>query len=561
MLRELVVEGLGVIEHADVALAPGSTALTGETGAGKTLVVAAVGLLLGGRADRSIVRTGASEARVEGRFVLPSDHPVVEVLVEADLADQPEEGTSIEVLVVRTVGPSGSRARINGRIVTLTMLGEIVGELVEIAGQNEHQRIFSPAFQRRLLDGYAGTLDLACTVAASVRDATAFRARAEELRDGERARSRELDVLRYEIDEITKAQIDPGEALRLAHEVGRLENAASIALGLTSAIEMLRSEGGAEDASGGAEREIRRLAEHDDSLLPLAQRLEAARLELNDIAAELADRMIEPDPETLETTRERLDVISKLRRKYGDSELEILEYLGKAQARASELEGESGDADTWEAKAIEAHERALGAAAELSAGRREAAERLAVEVQERLATLALGEARFEVILEERPLYEGGFEAVTFAASTNKGESVKPIAKAASGGELSRIALALHLAESTGSATTMVFDEVDAGVGGKAAQAVGRALADLSRTSGAQVVVVTHLPQVAAFADNHLMVAKVSVGDRTTARVERVDEEARVEELSRMLAGLPGSEVGQEHAKELLALAATKVPVA
>lgn len=559
MLHELVVQDLGVIEHADVIFDRGSTALTGETGAGKTLVVAAVALLLGGRADRALVRSGASAARIEGRFTVPRDHPAAQRAIDQDLADDDVE---VELLVSRTVGERGSKARLNGRIVTLATLQEIVGDLIEIAGQHEHQRIAAATYQRRLLDSFAGpeAVALAAEVGAGVRTAVEAEERARSLRDGERARSRELDVLRYEIEEISGASLQVGEEATLLAEANRLENAEALARARSEAAAALRDEGGAVDATSRAEAEVRKASDADPELAEIAKRLESLRIELDDVAALLSAGVIDPDPIALEAARERLDAIAKLRRKYGDSENEVLAYLEKASERAAELGGQEGDAAAWEERAASARREAEQRARELTEIRTQAAARLGNEIAASLADLALPDARFEVSLEPRELYEGGLETVTFEVSTNPGEAPLPIGKVASGGELSRIALALHLADSIGSATTMIFDEVDAGVGGLAAQKVGGALSGLSERTGAQALVVTHLPQVAAFADNHLIVSKDVSGERTRASVRRVEGDERVAELSRMLAGLPESELGREHARELLELAGGRAAV-
>lgn len=554
MLEDLVVEGLGVIEHAEVHLSRGSTAITGETGAGKTLVVAALGLLRGGRADKTSIRTGTDRAIVEGRFTLPGDHPCAAKLMEYGVGDGAEAVT--ELVVSRSVSAQGSKARINGRLVTLSVLSEIVGELVEIAGQNEHQRLGDARYQRALLDRYAGqeALDLSAGVSAAVAEASEANRRGTALKEAERERSREMDVLRFETEEISEAGLAVGEWERLTIEAQRLENAETIASGLQETSSTLRDEGGAEDLLGRAESLLRSLTAHDPDLDPLAARLEQARLEINDVAAELVARSAEPDGERLAEIRDRLDRINKMKRKYGDDEQAVLTYLEEAGARLLELESAASDAEMWLERSQELFTQALTDAERLSELRKAAAAALESEIEERLVSLAMGNARFRVVLESRDLYPGGLEAVIFCASANSGEVPRPIAKAISGGELSRIALALHLACATESASTLVFDEVDAGVGGKAAQEIGRCLSALADRTGSQVIVVTHLPQVAAFADNHLRVSKVDDGAGTRALVEPIDISERVKELSRMLAGMPDSEGGRQHARELLSLA-------
>ena len=558
MLNELVVEELGVIERAELSLGRGCSTLTGETGAGKTLLVAALSLLLGARGDRSLVRTGASEARVEGRFCISPSHHAVPLLRAHGILDDGAGDDEIELVVSRTVPVDGrsGKARINGRLVTVALLGEAGATLVEIAGQHEHQRIGSSSYQRPVLDEFAGTdaVALADQVAGAVGRATAAIDRAAELRASERQRSRDLDALAYEIPEIEAAAVQPGESARLAAEAARLEHAATLAESLHSAAQALRGEGGAEELVVGAAAGLQSAAALDQELVAPAERLRAAGYELADIAEDLVRRAVAPDPDALEAAQARLAVLARLARKYGDDEAEMLEYLDRARARAAELAALETDLATAEAEAEELRAKAEDVAARLGAARRRAAPDLAAAVESTLAELALGGARFEVMLEDRALYEGGTESVEFRIATSEGESLRPLARVASGGELSRIALALHLLTASESAGTMVFDEVDAGVGGRAAQSVGRALADLARNTGGQVLVVTHLPQVAAFADRHYRVDKAGAGGRSTAAVEEVSGEERIAELSRMLAGLPKSERAREHAQELLELA-------
>lgn len=557
MLQDLVVEGLGVIGRAEIAFEPGSTALTGETGAGKTLLVAALGLLTGGRADRGLVRTDAAEARVEGRWVLPPGHRAVAALAEKGLIDEPVPD-EVEVVLTRTVAADGrsGKARVNTRVVPIATLAEVGGHLVEIAGQHEHQRLAQPVHQRALLEAFAGpeAIALAETVAAEVRAAGAAARRLAEASEDDRARERTADLLRYEISEIDAAGLRPGEVAELEAEASRLENAGALAEGIAEAESLLRGEGGAAEALAGARRVLEKLADHDPALQALAARLESMSYEVADAGDEVAARDVAPDPDALEATRSRLATIRALARKYGDDEAAILDYREGAARRLAELD----DADATIARLgseVEGHRAAAAKAAErLGELRRAAAPRLEEGMDALLATLAMEGASFRVALEPADLYEGGGETVEMLVSANPGEAARPVAKVASGGELSRISLALHLLTTANAATTTVFDEVDAGVGGEAAQSIGRALARLARTAGSQVLVVTHLPQVAAFADNQVVVSKQADADRTDARVAPVAGEDRLEELSRMLAGMRHSERARDHARELLDLA-------
>ncbi len=564
MLTDLVVQDLGVIEAADLELDRGCIALTGETGTGKTLVVAALGLLLGSRGERTLVRSDASEARVEGRFSVPPAHPAIGILVGHGLVEASPQGDEpVEVVVTRTVppvkdSPRAGRCRVNGRIVTVAVLAELGATLVEIAGQHEHQRLGRPAQQRRLLDAWAGpgAVDLAAELGAAVRRTAEAARTYDGLRADEQRRARELDVLRFEIEELEAAAIEPGESAGLMAEADRLANAEAIAIGLTGAVEAIRGEGGAEELVTGARRSVEGLVAYSPELGSLSGRLDSAAYELADIAADLAVQVGAPDPGRLEALRQRLAVIQRLERKYGADETEVLDYLRRALLRRAELEAAEGDIERWEAKRDEAGAEAERLGAALSEVRRAAAPGLEEAMAERLSGLAMGGACFEVRLRPAELYEGGAETVEFLWAPGPGEAPKPVTKIASGGELSRVALALHLLTTTGSVTTMVFDEVDAGLGGEAAQHVGRSLAGLARDYGVQVITVTHLPQVAAHADAHYRVTKAERGDRAVTVVAKVEGEERVAELSRMLAGLPKSAGARRHARELLELASS-----
>lgn len=556
MLTDLMVEGLGVIDHAEVTFAQGSSAITGETGAGKTLVVAAVGLLLGDRAEKVLVRQGAQQARVQGRFLLPRDHPAIKGLIARELVEPPD-GEEVELILTRTVRPTrAATARVNDQLVTAAVLMEIAPDLVEIAGQHEHGRISDPVWQRRTLDAFGGpqSAELAGRVADHWREASRARRRLDELTSSQRARERELDLVRFEISEIEGAGIEPGEEEKLTTDARRLEQAEAIERSVGSALDSLKGDDGVLDRLSGTGHELASIA-NDDALAELRGRIEQVQLEVGDIASELAQLLITPDPSALEAMRDRLGTFARLKRKYGESTTEVLRYLEDAKARSAELESAGEDTARWSAAAESAETAARKGAEELSQQRAKSAAVLQAEVTNLLDDLALAGATFEVRLIDRDLYEGGLESVEFLVAANPGETPRSVAKVASGGELSRIALALHLLTSGSTAPTMIFDEVDAGVGGEAAQAVGRALGDLGRGSNRQVIIVTHLPQVAAFSDSQYRVIKEAAGERASATVEKVEGDERIAELSRMLAGLPDSERAQEHAQELLDLAA------
>lgn len=554
MLRDLVVENLGVIERVDLELSGGSSALTGETGAGKTLLVSAMGLLLGDRSDRSLIRQGARAARIEARFELGEDHPALRALTAQDLLEAGER----ELVISRTVAEGGGKVRINGRLAPVSVLAEIGPSLVEVAGQHEHQRLSSRPHQLALLDSFAGprAVELAAGVAAAVSTARQARSRAERSEAGERERVRELDRLRREIAEIERADIHEGESEELRIDAARLEHSAAIGAAIEAGRSSLEREGGGVERVREAAAALEKVTDADPALAPLVERLVSAALELDDVAQELGVRVPNEDPGALEAIRERLALLRSLQRRFGEEDDEVLAYLAQARAAVDRLEDASLDIERARREAQEREAEAQSLAEELSAIRATAAARLGQVVTDILATLAMGSTTIEVALEPCALCERGLETVELRASS-PGHAPRPISKIASGGELSRLSLALRLASGASSdslPSTMIFDEVDAGVGGEAARAVGRALADLARRTGVQVLVVTHLPQVAAFADSHHRVRKTVAGGSTTATVDRLVDDDRVAELSRMLAGLPDSARAREHAQELLEIA-------
>ena len=532
MLVELRVQDLGVIESVTLDLEAGMTALTGETGAGKTLLVEALELLVGGRADPVLVRPGADQALVEGRFMVDDE----------------------EVILARAVATKGrSRAWIDGRMAPVSALSEIGARLVDLHGQHAHQSLLDPAVQRRSLDTFAA-IDTGPLVAAR----SACRAVAAELDalGGDmRARAREIDLLRHQLSEIDAARLDDvDEDAVLAVEEERLAEASAHRHAAAEALAALDAEQGATAAAAGraAAGAIDQIGTAQGALAgraPLAHlvtRLAALQADGADIASELRQvvETWEDDPARLAELRARRNTLHELSRKYGDGIAGVVAYADEIRARVASLESveERAAALQDEMAAAEAHLAAVEA--EVGSERRRGAPKLARAVEKRLRTLAMPRARLEVTVGER---DPG-EDVAFLLGANPGEAVLPLAKVASGGELARAMLALRLVL-TDAPPTIVFDEVDAGIGGEAALAVGRALAEVSARH--QVLVVTHLAQVAASAGQQVAVHKEVTGDRTLAVTHALDTEARVVELARMLSGQPDSPTARRHAQELL----------
>jgi DNA repair protein RecN (Recombination protein N) len=552
MLEELLIRNLGVIDEATLVLAPGLNVLTGETGAGKTMVVSALELLLGARADADRVRVGAGPLRVEGRF-----HPVPSTA--ADWADAADEDLVVAREVSAGDGGSRSRARLGGRLAPASALAEVLAGVVEVHGQGDTARLAAPAVQRELLDRSGGGA-VATARSAYAEAYAAWRAAADELAGLEaddRERVRERDRLAYELAEIADVAPVPGEEDGLEAELRRLEHAEALRAAATTAAAAITDEGAARDGLGVAVAALRAVEGVDEALEDLRRRAEGLAAEAQDLALELGTYAedVALDPARLEELRNRQGALTALCRKYGPSAAAVVAYAEQAQARLADLEG--GQARLAElAGALPQLEAAVeAAAAGLRSARRAAGERLAATVDGHLAELAMTGARMQVEVEPVPPAAHGADRVSFVLAANAGAPSLPIAKAASGGERSRIALALRLALADADATpVLVFDEVDAGIGGATALAVGRKLAELARGGrgagpGRQVLCVTHLAQLAAFADAHFVVEKHAHPGRTTAAVRRLEEAERVSELSRMLSGTD-SAAAAEHAAEL-----------
>src|SRR5580693_4176523 len=556
MLEEVRINGLGVIDDAVLELSAGFTALTGETGAGKTMVVTALGLLFGGRADPARVRPGAARAAVEGRLLVS---PEVAREVEDAGGDLDEDGT---VLVLsRSVSAEGrSRAFAGGRSVPVSLLQVLADDLVAVHGQAE-QQLLKPGRQRDALDRFGGP-ELAVVLSDYRRVFGRHRAVREELdalTQAERERTAEAETLRHGLAEIEAAAPMAGEDVALLAEDERLSNADALHAAAATAHEALAGDPAASsvDASdvltllGIAGRALEPVRSHDPVLAGLAARLSEASYLLSDLAADLASytESLDSDPARLAAVQERRATLGRLVRAYGGPSADVagvLDWAKQAGARLAELEG-----DTDKITALADEE------ADLATLRSAAARQFAAEVTAELTALAMPHASLSAVLTEldEPGPHGA-DDVEIRLAAHPGAPPLPLHKGASGGELSRVMLAIEVVfAGADPVPTFVFDEVDAGVGGKAAVEVGRRLARLARL--AQVVVVTHLPQVAAFADTHLVVEKADDGSVTRSGVIRLDQQGRVRELSRMLAGLEDSELGQAHAGELLGLAAAE----
>jgi DNA repair protein RecN (Recombination protein N) len=579
VLEELRITGLGVIEDATLPLGPGLTVITGETGAGKTMVVTSLGLLFGGRADAGRVRSDPGRAAVEGRLRLAATTAAAVAGRVAEAGAEPDDDGSL--LLSRTVTVEGrSRAHVGGRAVPVSVLSEVGEQVVAVHGQSDQLRLLRPAEQRAALDRFAGP-DHEKLLGRFQELYAQWRAVEDDLADrrrNARERNQEADLLRLGLDEITRVDPQPGEDEALRDEAQRLEHAEGLRTAAHAAQLAVAGASDVRDESpdavgllGSARRILEAQSGVDRALGDLASRLEEAATLVADVAAELSGYLagLDADPARLEAVYERRAALRGLTRKYAEDVDGVIAWAERARTRLAELD----TSDELLEELDRERQRLAGEVAELAAvlgaARREAAARFAAEVTEELVGLAMPHARIEVVVApakpgagaptlvvagvDAAIGPDGADEVEIRLMAHPGAPSLPLQRGASGGELSRVMLAIEVVfAGVGGPPTLVFDEVDAGVGGRAAVEIGRRLARLAHNH--QVLVVTHLPQVAAFADRHLVVAKDTSGAVTTSGVRRVEDVDRSRELARMLAGLPDSDLGIAHAEELLAVA-------
>jgi DNA repair protein RecN (Recombination protein N) len=561
VLVELRIENLLLIERAELRPGADLTAITGETGAGKTVLAQALDLLLGGKPRSGIVRPGAREAYVEGVFELPDG-----LLDEPELADLHERvaeldgGVPPELVLARRVSAEGrTRAFVQGRSATAADLQELGGRLVAFFGQHEHRKLTLASAQLDLLDGFGGREQLALRARLAEAHARAreLRVELEELRARAGTRDRDLDLLAFEIEEIEA--LDPSETDKdaLLAERARLralDGLLAAAVGGAEAIAPESGEGGAAAMLAEAERLAQPVAGADSELDALAQRLAALRLEAEDLGGELrryADSL-EGEPGRLQEVEERLELYDRLERKHGGSVAAVLEHAERCRLERDRLARAEVETERVEEALARATAERDELVAQLGAARRKAAPRLARRVRDELGALAMKGASFEVALEPREVGPSGSDAVEFLLGPNPGVPAAPIREAASGGELSRVMLALMTVAGAGESRTLVFDEVDAGVGGQTARAVGERLRVLAEAR--QVLCITHLPQIASLAGTHFRIEKSAAGRTALTTVEPLEGEGVVEELVRMLGADADDGAARKHAEELIAAA-------
>lgn len=562
MIEELSIRDLGVIGEAVLPLGPGFTALTGETGAGKTMIVTALGLLLGERADSQVLRKGSASAVVEGHWLIESNGPVAARVMDAGGDLDPAGQDRVALLLSRSVSAEGrSRAVVGGRTTPVGVLAELGRDLVVVHGQADQVRLRSATAQRDALDRFAGP-ELSTVLDDYQNTYRRWQAGQGELdvliaeRD---RREREAEDLRAAIEEIETVAPRRGEDAELAERAERLGNLEELRLAAAGAHELLSAQ--TSDDGGdvlslleGARRQIDRVASHDPTLAPIAEAIANASFAVSDVSAQLSSYLGGLDADgahELETIQERRAQLGALIRKHGQSLDETIDFLDVGSSRLLELDNDSDRVERLRGDVAGDRAKLLALAERLTAIRTAAAETLSRRVTEELTALAMADATITVRIDSSGDYSlAGRDQVTILLQPHKGAEPRALGRGASGGELSRVMLAIEVViAGSDPVPTFIFDEVDAGVGGASAIEIGKRLAQLARS--AQVIVVTHLPQVAAFATNHLRVVKSTDGEITASSVQQLHGEERAEELARMLSGLAESESGLAHARELL----------
>jgi DNA repair protein RecN (Recombination protein N) len=552
MLLELRVENLLLIERAQLRLAPGLNVLTGETGAGKTVLAHALDLLLGGRARPGIVRPGAAEAYVEGVFELPE-------ALRSELGERLPADAE-EIVLARRVSAEGrTRAYVNGRSAAAIDLQELAGPLLSFHGQHEHRKLMLTSAQLELLDAFCGEKHLAARadLAAAFGDARALEASLAELRELAGARDRELDLLEFELAEIEAAEPSEAEQAELVSRRDRLRHVTALRTSAAGASEALASEEGTGAATllAAAVGSLETVAGVDTALDELAVRARSLALEADDVAGELRNYAEGLDgegshPPDLDAVEERLGALDRLERKHGGSIAAVLAHAERCRERRDELAGAEVALEAATARLAEARADLDARAAALSAARAKAAPKLAEAVRERLAALAMDGASFEIALSPRDaMAPTGADAVEFLIAPNPGVPAAPLRETASGGEASRVMLALLAVANETSGAALIFDEVDAGIGGQTARAVGEELRALAE--GRQIVCITHLPQIASLAARHFAIEKDASVEPASTMVRELDKGEVVGELVRMLGADAGDVAARRHAKELL----------
>ncbi len=560
MLQELTIDNLAIIKHLSLEFANQMTVLTGETGAGKSIIIDAVGLLAGGRGSQEFIRRGEEKLRLQGQFALTAD-PGLAALLDS-LGIEYEDGT---LIIMREIHRNGRNTiRVNGQLINTTMLRQIGAYLVDIQGQNEHQLLLQPEKHLGMLDQYASkqVQPLLTKYQQLYHDYSQLKAAVTKKQANEQQWAQRLDMLHYQVDEIGSAQLKADEEEQLTSERDRLEHFQQINNALQQAVATFNDgEAPVLDQVATVMEAINGIAEFDDDYDSLSKSLNDAYYALQDVANQAGQQLdlLEFDDQRLAEIDQRLTVIGDLEHKYGDSVAKVLDYYAKIKKELDTMEAAADSNNDLEARLATAQEQLQTIGEELSQVRQQAAHQLATQVHQQLAELYMAKADFEVHFAKQAsgtFTPTGIDEVEFYIRTNPGESMGPLAKIASGGELSRVMLALKtIFAANEGVTSIIFDEVDTGVSGRVAQAIADKIRLIAANS--QVLCITHLPQVAAVAQHHFLIKKVVHDERTTTTVTSLAAAQRVNELARMLSGEKVTKLTKEHAQELLQMAHPK----
>ena len=548
MLEVLHIENIAIIEEADIRFEPGFNALTGETGAGKSIVIDALSAVLGQRTSRELIRTGADKAFVSAVF------SGIDAAAE-QLGIAPEEDGSL--LLQREIGSDGkSTCRVNGRPVTVGQLKALGSRLLNIHGQHDGQQLLDEEQHLVFLDSFGNLKTLISAYTEKYNTFTDIQRKIQSLQMDESEKARRVDTLTYQINELERAKLRSGEEEELSARRNLLRNAEKFISAVSEADYALNGDGSGDGALGllrRAQDAVGAVRHLDDDYARLYERMEALYSEAYDVAATIEDKRegFDFSPNELDDVESRMDQLYRLKKKYGPSVEDMLAYLERCRAELEQIEYAGDTLARLDQARTKAEKAAMTAARALSDGRRQAAERLSTQILEELRQLDMGKIRFAVDITEKPLGADGIDQVRFLMSANVGEELRPIHKIASGGELARIMLAMkNVLSEQDMVGTLVFDEVDTGVSGRAAQKVAEKMARISRRK--QVLCVTHLPQLAAMADTHFSVEKGEKNGRTYTAVQRLDREQRRQELARLTGGSHVSQTMLDGAEELLA---------
>ena len=560
MLQELTIDNLAIIKHLSLEFANQMTVLTGETGAGKSIIIDAVGLLAGGRGSQEFIRRGEEKLRLQGQFALTADSGLAALL--DSLGIEYEDGT---LIIMREIHRNGRNTiRVNGQLINTTMLRQIGAYLVDIQGQNEHQLLLQPEKHLGMLDQYASkqVQPLITKYQQLYRDYSQLKAAVTKKQANEQQWAQRLDMLHYQVDEIGSAQLKADEEEQLTSERDRLEHFQQINNALQQAVATFNDgEAPVLDQVATVMEAINGIAEFDDDYDSLSKSLNDAYYALQDVANQAGQQLdlLEFDDQRLAEIDQRLTVIGDLEHKYGDSVAKVLDYYAKIKKELDTMEAAADSNNDLEARLATAQEQLQTIGEELSQVRQQAAHQLATQVHQQLAELYMAKADFEVHFAKQAsgtFTPTGIDEVEFYIRTNPGESMGPLAKIASGGELSRVMLALKtIFAANEGVTSIIFDEVDTGVSGRVAQAIADKIRLIAANS--QVLCITHLPQVAAVAQHHFLIKKAIHDERTTTTVTSLAAAQRVNELARMLSGEKVTKLTKEHAQELLQMAHPK----